>query len=139
MRMKKLPPEEQNRRLEEALAYTNLSEYRRRKPHELSGGQQQRVAVARAIVNKPRVLLLDEPLSALDYQLRRKLQVELKNLQRDLGITFVYVTHDQEEAMAMSDRIAVMKDRKSTRLNSSHVKISYAVFCLKKKKKNKKQ
>jgi len=108
MRMKKLPPEEQNRRLEEALAYTNLSEYRRRKPHELSGGQQQRVAVARAIVNKPRVLLLDEPLSALDYQLRRKLQVELKNLQRDLGITFVYVTHDQEEAMAMSDRIAVM-------------------------------
>jgi len=108
MKMKKLPLDEQNRRLEEALEYTNLSEYRRRRPHELSGGQQQRVAVARAIVNKPRVLLLDEPLSALDYQLRRKLQVELKNLQRDLGITFVYVTHDQEEAMAMSDRIAVM-------------------------------
>jgi len=108
MKMKKLPIDEQNRRLEEALEYTNLAEYRRRKPHELSGGQQQRVAVARAIVNKPRVLLLDEPLSALDYQLRRKLQVELKNLQRDLGITFLYVTHDQEEAMAMSDRIAVM-------------------------------
>ena len=108
LKMKKVPAAEQKRRLEEALEYTNLTEYRRRKPHELSGGQQQRVAVARAIVNKPRVLLLDEPLSALDYQLRRKLQVELKNLQRNLGITFIYVTHDQEEAMTMSDRIAIM-------------------------------
>src|SRR5690554_7598301 len=88
-----------------------LEDFAKRKPHQLSGGQQQRVAIARAVVKRPKMLLLDEPLSALDYKLRRTMQVELKRLQRELGIT----------------------DRKSTRLNSSHVRISYAVFCLKKK------
>ena len=81
-----------------------------RMPRELSGGQQQRVAIARAIVNKPRVLLLDEPLSALDYRLRKQMQKELKELQRTLGITFILVTHDQEEAFTMSDRVVVMND-----------------------------
>ena len=80
----------------------------KRKPRQLSGGQQQRVALARALVNRPAVLLLDEPLGALDLKLRKGLQVELKQIQRDVGITFVYVTHDQEEALTMSDRIAVM-------------------------------
>ena len=80
----------------------------KRKPRQLSGGQQQRVALARALVNRPAVLLLDEPLGALDLKLRKQLQVELKRIQRDVGITFVYVTHDQEEALTMSDRIAVM-------------------------------
>src|SRR5204862_4182294 len=79
-----------------------------RRPSQLSGGMQQRVALARALVNRPRVLLLDEPLGALDLKLRKRLQVELKTIQRDVGITFVYVTHDQEEALTMSDRIAVM-------------------------------
>ena len=81
-----------------------------RKPNQLSGGQQQRVALARALVNLPKVLLLDEPLGALDLKLRKGLQVELKRIQRDVGITFVYVTHDQEEALTMSDRIAVMSN-----------------------------
>lgn len=108
LKMKKVPREEQYRRLEEVLKLTRLEELRSRKPSQLSGGQQQRVAIARAIVNKPKVLLLDEPLGALDYQLRKSLQEELKTLQRRLGITFVYVTHDQEEALTMSDRIAVM-------------------------------
>ncbi|TRY26986.1 ABC transporter ATP-binding protein [Brevibacillus sp. LEMMJ03] len=108
LKMKKVPAAEQQRRLEEVLQYTHLAELRKRTPKQLSGGQQQRVAIARAIVNNPKVLLLDEPLGALDYQLRKSLQLELKNLQKNLGITFVYVTHDQEEAMAMSDRIAVM-------------------------------
>lgn len=95
-------------RAEEAMRLTQLLEFRNRKPAKLSGGQQQRVAIARAIVNNPRVLLLDEPLGALDFKLRKDLQRELKNLQRNLGITFIYVTHDQEEAMSMSDRIVVM-------------------------------
>jgi spermidine/putrescine transport system ATP-binding protein len=86
----------------------HLAGYERRRSHELSGGQQQRVALARALVNSPNVLLLDEPLGALDLKLRKQLQVELKRIQMDLGITFVYVTHDQEEALTMSDRIAVM-------------------------------
>ncbi len=92
------------------LALVQMSGYERRKPDALSGGQKQRVAIARALINNPRVLLLDEPLGALDLKLRKQMQIELKRLQRKLGITFVYVTHDQEEAMTMSDRIAVMKD-----------------------------
>jgi spermidine/putrescine transport system ATP-binding protein len=108
LRMRKVPAAEQRGRLTEVLELTRLGDFRRRYPHELSGGQQQRVAIARAIVNKPKVLLLDEPLAALDLQLRKSLQLELKQLQHHLGITFIYVTHDQEEAMSLSDRIVVM-------------------------------
>ena len=96
------------RRVGDALELVNLTGYERRKPNQLSGGQQQRVALARALVNEPNVLLLDEPLGALDLKLRRRLQVELKRIQTEVGITFVYVTHDQEEALTMSDRIAAM-------------------------------
>ena len=96
------------RRVDEALELVRLRGYERRRPRELSGGQQQRVALARALVNRPTVLLLDEPLGALDLKLRRQLQIELKRIQAEVGITFVYVTHDQEEALTMSDRIAVM-------------------------------
>ena len=95
-------------RVLEALRMVHLEQYADRRPHQLSGGQQQRVAIARAVVNKPLVLLLDEPFSALDYKLRRAMQLEIKRLQRRLGITFVFVTHDQEEAFAMSDRVVVM-------------------------------
>lgn len=95
-------------RVHEALEMVKLAGFASRKPHQLSGGQQQRVAIARAVVNKPRLLLLDESLSALDHKLRQAMQVELKQLQRKLGITFVYVTHDQEEALSMSDRVMVM-------------------------------
>jgi len=110
LRMKKIAPAERARRIEDVMRLTQIEELRDRYPHQLSGGQQQRVAIARAIVNEPKVLLLDEPLSALDFQLRKELRAELKQLQHRLGMTFVYVTHDQEEAMAMSDRIAVMND-----------------------------
>jgi len=96
------------RRVAEALELVEMGEYAKRKPHRLSGGQQQRVALARALVLRPRVLLLDEPLGALDAKLRKSLQLELANLQREVGITFVYVTHDQEEALTMSHRMAVM-------------------------------
>jgi spermidine/putrescine transport system ATP-binding protein len=96
------------RRTAAILERVRLSGYEKRRPHELSGGQQQRVALARALVNEPQVLLLDEPLGALDLKLRKQLQVELKRIQMEVGITFVYVTHDQEEALTMSDRIAVM-------------------------------
>lgn len=95
-------------RVKEALAMVRLSGYENRKPKQLSGGQQQRIALARALVKRPEVLLLDEPLGALDLKLRKEMQLELKRLQREVGITFVYVTHDQEEALTMSDRIAVM-------------------------------
>jgi len=94
----------------EALEIVKLTGMEMRRPHQLSGGQQQRVAMARAIVNKPQVLLLDEPLSALDYRLRQEMEIELKRIHRQLGITFVFVTHDQEEAISMSDRIAVMNE-----------------------------
>ena len=106
----KVPDADIKRRVVEALALVHLEGYERRKPNQLSGGQQQRVALARALVNRPTVLLLDEPLGALDLKLRRQLQIELKRIQHEVGITFVYVTHDQEEALTMSDRLAVMKD-----------------------------
>ncbi len=106
----KTPAAEITPRVMEALRMVQLETFAQRKPHQLSGGQQQRVAIARAVVNKPRLLLLDESLSALDYKLRKQMQNELKALQRKLGITFVFVTHDQEEALTMSDRIVVMRD-----------------------------
>jgi spermidine/putrescine transport system ATP-binding protein len=108
LEMKKVPKAEVERRVQEALQMVRLHDYGPRKPDQLSGGQQQRVALARALVNRPEVLLLDEPLGALDLKLRKEMQLELKTLQREVGITFVYVTHDQEEALTMSDRIAVM-------------------------------
>lgn len=110
LRMQKTPAEEITPRVTEALKMVQLEAFAQRLPHQLSGGQQQRVAVARAVVNKPRLLLLDESLSALDYKLRKQMQNELKALQRRLGITFVFVTHDQEEALTMSDRIVVMRE-----------------------------
>jgi spermidine/putrescine transport system ATP-binding protein len=108
LRRRKVAKSEIGRRVGDALALVHLQGYERRKPTQLSGGQQQRVALARALVNHPNVLLLDEPLGALDLKLRRSLQLELKRIQAEVGITFVYVTHDQEEALTMSDRIAVM-------------------------------
>ena len=102
--------EEIKKAVEEALELVRLQGYEKRLPSELSGGQRQRVAVARALVNRPPMLLLDEPLGALDLQLRRQMQIELKRLQEQLGITFIYITHDQEEALTMSDRIAVMRN-----------------------------
>ena len=101
--------------MEAELERVGLAAEINRKPNQLSGGQQQRVALARALVNLPKVLLLDEPLGALDLKLRKGLQLELKRIQRDVGITFVYVTHDQEEALTMSDRIAVMSNGVSSR------------------------
>jgi putative spermidine/putrescine transport system ATP-binding protein len=108
--VKKVPRAERRKRAEAALESVRLSGYGARRPSQLSGGQRQRVALARALVNRPRVLLLDEPLGALDLKLRREMQLELQELQRDVGITFVFVTHDQEEALTMSDRIAVFND-----------------------------
>ena len=108
LKYQKVEKSERAKRVQAALELVNLTEFAQRKPEQLSGGQQQRVALARALVLQPRVLLLDEPLGALDAKLRKNLQVELKTLQAELGITFVFVTHDQEEALTMSDRIAVM-------------------------------
>jgi putative spermidine/putrescine transport system ATP-binding protein len=110
MRVRKVPRAERQRRRADALEMVRLSGYDDRKPSELSGGQRQRVALARAIVNRPQVLLLDEPLGALDLKLREQMQVELKLIQQEVEITFVYVTHDQEEALTMSDRIAVFNE-----------------------------
>ena len=110
LRVKKVPKEERRARADEALAAVRLSGYGDRAPSQLSGGQRQRVALARALVNRPKVLLLDEPLGALDLKLREEMQVELKAIQRDVGITFVFVTHDQDEALTMSDRIAVFNE-----------------------------
>ncbi len=109
---------ELSRRVSEMLELVELPGYERRKPSQLSGGQQQRVALARALINQPRVLLLDEPLGALDLKLRKQMQLELKRIQTDVGITFIYVTHDQEEAMTMSDRIAVMRHGRIEQLGS---------------------
>ncbi|WP_406947355.1 spermidine/putrescine ABC transporter ATP-binding protein PotA [Psychrobacter jeotgali] len=110
LKLKKVPKNEIQKRVQEALDMVQLGHLANRRPQDLSGGQQQRVAIARAVINRPKLLLLDEPLSALDHKLRLQMQSELKRLQRELGITFVFVTHDQEEALSMSDRIAVMKD-----------------------------
>jgi putative spermidine/putrescine transport system ATP-binding protein len=112
MRVAKVAKQERARRRDEALEMVRLPGYGDRKPGELSGGQRQRVALARAIVNRPKVLLLDEPLGALDLKLREQMQVELKSIQGEVGITFVYVTHDQDEALTMSDRIAVFNEGK---------------------------
>jgi ABC-type Fe3+/spermidine/putrescine transport system ATPase subunit len=109
LRVAKLPKNEIAGRVTEALAMVKMAAFAKSKPGKISGGQQQRIALARALVNRPRLLLLDEPLSALDANLRRQMQVELKSLQREVGISFVFVTHDQEEAMVMSDRIALLR------------------------------
>ncbi len=108
LRMKKVSKSELQQRVAHMLSLVQMSEYAKRKPEQLSGGQKQRVAIARALVNQPKILLLDEPLGALDLKLRKQMQGELKHLQQKLGITFIYITHDQEEALTMSDRIAVM-------------------------------
>ncbi|MCI0632710.1 MAG: ABC transporter ATP-binding protein [Actinobacteria bacterium] len=109
LRRKKVAKADVRSRVDEALALVDLVGFEQRKPPQMSGGQQQRVALARALVNRPKVLLLDEPLGALDLKLRKQMQLELKGIQQEVGITFVYVTHDQEEAMTMSDRLAVMR------------------------------
>ncbi len=119
LRYRKLDREACARRVAETLALVQLSGFEKRKPHELSGGQRQRVALARALALEPEVLLLDEPLGALDQKLRKEVQVQLKHLQRELGITFIFVTHDQEEALTMSDRIAVMNRGRVEQLGDS--------------------
>ncbi len=116
LRRAKVPKAEVASRVADACEMVQLSGFEKRKPGMLSGGQQQRVALARALINRPKVLLLDEPLGALDLKLRKELQLELRNLQHEVGITFVYVTHDQEEALTMSDRIAVMNEGKVQQL-----------------------
>jgi spermidine/putrescine transport system ATP-binding protein len=118
LRRKKVDKDEIRRRVGEALALVELEGREKRKPRQLSGGQQQRVALARALVNRPRALLLDEPLGALDLKLRQAMQLELKRIQREVGITFVYVTHDQEEALTMSDRLVVMNAGRIEQLGS---------------------
>lgn len=130
LKLKKVPKSEIRKKVSQMLELVQLEGYERRKPSELSGGQKQRVAIARALVNNPKVLLLDEPLGALDLQLRRAMQIELKHLQKKLGITFIYITHDQEEAINMSDRIAVMRDGRIEQIGTpdeiyNHPKTSY--------------
>ena len=130
LKLKKVPKSEIRKKVSQMLELVQLEGYERRKPSELSGGQKQRVAIARALVNNPKILLLDEPLGALDLQLRRAMQIELKHLQKKLGITFIYITHDQEEAINMSDRIAVMKDGRIEQIGTpdeiyNHPKTSY--------------
>ena len=110
LKIRKKSKEEIERKVKEMLELVQLEGYEKRTPDQLSGGQRQRIAIARAVANEPKVLLLDEPLGALDLKLRRQMQLELKRLQKQLGITFIYITHDQEEAINMSDRIAVMRD-----------------------------
>jgi len=113
-----IPKPERNRRVKETLQLVGLSGYENRKPIQLSGGQQQRVALARAIINRPKILLLDEPLSALDRKLRQAMQLELKNIQNELGIAFIFVTHDQEEALTMSDKVIVMNHGKIVQIGT---------------------
>jgi spermidine/putrescine transport system ATP-binding protein len=118
LRIKKLPKEEIDRKVKEMLKLVALEGYENRKVDSLSGGQQQRIAIARALVNEPKVLLLDEPLGALDLKLRQEMQIELKRMQQKLGITFIFVTHDQEEALSMSDTIVVMNKGKIQQMGS---------------------
>ncbi|MEH7480837.1 ABC transporter ATP-binding protein [Neobacillus drentensis] len=118
LKMKGIPKDDRESRVNKILKLVQMENFSARKPREMSGGQQQRIAVARAIVNNPSVLLLDEPLGALDLKLRKEMQLELKHLQQSLGITFIYVTHDQEEALTMSDRIAVMYDGSIAQLDT---------------------
>ena len=130
LKLKKVPKKEIEKKVGEMLELVQLSGYEKRMPSELSGGQRQRVAIARAVVNNPQVLLLDEPLGALDLQLRRQMQVELKRIQKRLGITFIYITHDQEEALNMSDRIVVMENGRFEQVGTPnevyyHPKTSY--------------
>ena len=130
LKLKKVPKSEIRKKVSQMLELVQLEGYEKRKPSELSGGQKQRVAIARALVNNPKVLLLDEPLGALDLQLRRAMQIELNHLQKKLGITFIYITHDQEEAINMSDRIAVMRDGRIEQIGTpdeiyNHPKTSY--------------
>lgn len=130
LKLKKIPKAEIKKRVSEMLELVQLPGFEKRKPSELSGGQRQRVAIARSLVNNPKVLLLDEPLGALDLQLRRAMQLELKKLQKKLGITFIYITHDQEEAINMSDRIAVMNQGTFEQIGTpdeiyNHPKTSY--------------
>ena len=120
LRVKRVAKSERSERAVDALALVGLEGYEKRRPSQLSGGQRQRVALARALVNRPRVLLLDEPLGALDLKLRQRLQVELKRIQQEVGITFVYVTHDQDEALSMSDRIAVMDSGRVLQTGTPH-------------------
>jgi spermidine/putrescine transport system ATP-binding protein len=119
LKMKKVSQQETDERVNRVMALVEIEDLADRKPNQLSGGQRQRVALARAVVNEPKLLLLDEPLAALDLKLRKQLQVELLNLQRNLGITFIYVTHDQEEALVLSDRIAVMCDGRIEQLGDA--------------------
>ena len=130
LKIRKAPKSEIKKKVKEMLELVQLEGYEKRKPAELSGGQKQRVAIARALANNPRVLLLDEPLGALDLQLRRAMQLELKRLQKKLGITFIYITHDQEEAINMSDRIVVMNQGRFEQIGTpdeiyNHPKTSY--------------
>lgn len=130
LKLKKVPKQEIKKRVSEMLELVQLSGFEKRKPDQLSGGQRQRVAIARALINNPQVLLLDEPLGALDLKLRRAMQTELKRLQKKLGITFIYITHDQEEAINMSDRIAVMREGHFEQIGTpdqiyNHPKTSY--------------
>lgn len=130
LKIRKVPRPEIKKKVKEMLELVQLEGFEKRKPSELSGGQKQRVAIARALANNPRVLLLDEPLGALDLQLRRTMQLELKRLQKKLGITFIYITHDQEEAINMSDRIVVMNQGRFEQIGTpdeiyNHPKTSY--------------
>ena len=118
LKMKKVPKKEIKERVDKMLELVHLNGYEKRKPKDLSGGEQQRVSIVRGLINNPKVLLLDEPLSALDLKLRKKMQIELKQLQRKLGITFIYVTHDQDEALTMSDRIVVLREGKIEQIGS---------------------
>ncbi len=118
LKIKKIPINQQEELINEILSTVKLHGYELRKPSELSGGQRQRVALARSLINKPKVLLLDEPLGALDLKLREQMQIELKNLQRQFQITFIYVTHDQQEAMSMSDRIAIFNEGKIEQIDT---------------------